>query len=150
MSFIIGWKEWCSIPNIGIPAIKAKVDTGAKTSCIHAYDIERFDDKGVKSVRFKVHPLQKNERLEIECSAPLYDYRNVTSSNGEREKRYVIKEPLILGSQTYDIEITLSSRHEMQFRMLLGRDALTQFQVVVDTTKSFTRGKISNAPSLYE
>ena len=150
MSFIIGWKEWCSIPDIGIPAIKVKVDTGAKTSCIHAYDIERFDDNGVKSVRFKVHPLQKNERLEIECSAPLYDYRNVTSSNGEREKRYVIKEPLILGSQTYDIEITLSSRHEMQFRMLLGRDALTQFQVVVDTTKSFTRGKISNAPSLYE
>ena len=89
MSFIIGWKEWCSIPDIGIPAIKAKVDTGAKTSCIHAYDIERFDDNGVKSVRFKVHPLQKNERLEIECSAPLYDYRNVTSSNGEREKRYV-------------------------------------------------------------
>ena len=150
MSFIIGWKEWCSIPDIGIPAIKVKVDTGAKTSCIHAYDIERFDDNGVKSVRFKVHPLQKNERLEIECSAPLYDYRNVTSSNGEREKRYVIKEPLILGSQTHDIEITLSSRHEMQFRMLLGRDALTQFQVVVDTTKSFTRGKISNAPSLYE
>ena len=138
---IIGWREWCSLPDLNIPAIKAKIDTGAKTSCLHAYDMEKYDNKGMNFVRFKVHPLQKDETLEVECTAAIHDYRYVTSSNGVREKRFVIITPLILGSLKQDVEVTLSSRHEMQFRMLLGRDALSRFNVIVDTTKSFKFSK---------
>ena len=147
---MIGWEEWCAFPDLEVPAIKAKVDTGATTSSIHAYDIEPFTKDGVEFVRFKIHPLQKNKTLEVECFAPLSDYRNVTSSNGEREKRYVIKTPLIIGEKTIEAEVTLSSRHKMTFRMLLGRDALRRAKLTVDPAKSFLLGKVTNATELYE
>ncbi len=147
---LIGWEEWCAFPYLGLPAIKAKVDTGAKTSCIHAYDIKPFTQEGVEYVRFKIHPLQKNKKLEIECAAPLSDYRNVTSSNGEREKRYVIKTPLTLGDKTIEAELTLSSRHKMAFRMLLGRDAICKARLAVDPAKSFLLGKIKSPLDLYK
>lgn len=147
---LIGWEEWCAFPDLGLPAIKAKVDTGAKTSAIHAYDIEPFTQEGVEYVRFKIHPLQKNKALEVSCSAALSDYRNVTSSNGEREKRYVIKTPLILGEKTIEAEVTLTSRHKMTFRMLLGRDAIVKAKLAVDPAKSFLFGKIKDADTLYE
>lgn len=147
---IIGWEEWCRFPDLGLPAIKAKVDTGAKTSCLHAYDIEPFTKEGSKYVRFKIHPLQRNKTLECICEALLSDYRTVTSSNGEREKRYVIKTPLVLGDTTIQAEVTLTSRHAMAFRMLLGRDAIRKTKLVVDPAKSFALGKMTDAESLYQ
>lgn len=147
---LIGWEEWCAFPDLGLPAIKAKVDTGAKTSAIHAYDIKPFTKDGQKFVRFKIHPLQKNQTLEIECTAPLADHRNVTSSNGEREKRYVIKTPLVLGDKIIKTELTLTSRHKMAFRMLLGRDAICKAKLAVDPAKSFLLGKIKDSAELYK
>ncbi len=146
---MIGWEEWCAFPELGLPAIKAKVDTGAKTSCIHAYDIKPFTKDGIKHVRFKINPLQKNKRLVVECEAPLSDHRNVTSSNGERDKRYVIKTPLVIGEKKITAEVTLASRHKMTFRMLLGRDAIAKAKFTVDPVKSFLLGKKSNAEDLY-
>ena len=146
---MIGWEEWCAFPELGLPAIKAKVDTGAKTSSLHAYDVHTFNQDGQKFVKFKVHPLQKNEELEIECTAPLHDFRGVTSSNGEREKRYVIKTPLKIGDKQIDAEVTLTSRHKMTFRMLLGRDAISKARLTVDPVKSFQCGKIKNPAEIY-
>ena len=146
---MIGWEEWCSFPDLNLPAVKAKVDTGAKTSALHAYDIKAFTKEGQKFVRFKIHPLQKNKKLEVACEAPLSDHRSVTSSNGEREKRYVIKTPMQIGSKKVMAEITLTARHKMTFRMLLGRDAICRAKFVVDPVKSFLQGKIKNAEELY-
>ncbi len=146
---IIGWEEWCALPELGLPAIKVKVDTGAKTSALHAYDIEHFKDNGMEYVRFKIHPLQKNSKLERSCIAPLIDRRNVTSSNGEREKRYVIKTALQFPELSVDAELTLTSRHNMAFRMLLGREALRKAKFAVDPAKSFLLGKPINVDDLY-
>lgn len=146
---MIGWEEWCDFPDLGLPAIKAKVDTGAKTSCIHAFDIKPVTIGGEKHVRFKIHPLQKNKKLTVECQAPLSDFRNITSSNGEREKRYVIKTPMKLGNKTIDAEVTLTSRHKMTFRMLLGRDAIAKAKFTVDPVKSFLLGKIKDPIERY-
>ncbi len=146
---IIGWEEWCSFPDLNLPAVKAKIDTGAKTSALHAYDIKAFTKEGVKYVRFKIHPLQKNNDLFVECVALLADYRVVMSSNGEREKRYVIKTRLLMGTKKAEIEITLTSRHNMAFRMLMGREALRKTRFVVDPVKSYQLGKIKGARTLY-
>lgn len=146
---IIGWEEWCSLPNLELPAVKAKIDTGAKTSALHAYDIEPFSADGSRYVRFKIHPLQKNNELERCCVAPLTDYRFVMSSNGEREKRYVIKTKIEFASTTIEAELTLTSRHNMAFRMLVGREALRKAKFAVDPAKSFLLGKVNNAPDLY-
>jgi ribosomal protein S6--L-glutamate ligase len=147
---IIGWEEWCIFPDLQLPAIKAKVDTGAKTSCIHAYAIKAFNKDGVKYVRFKINPLQRNKTLVCTCEAPLSDFRVVISSNGEREKRYVIKTPLNIGDKMIEAEVTLTSRHAMTFRMLLGRDAIRKAKLVVDPAKSCVFGKITSADKLYE
>lgn len=146
---MIGWEEWCAFPDLGLPAIKAKVDTGAKTSSIHAYDIKPVTKDGQKYVRFKIHPLQKNKTLEVQCEAPLSDFRSVTSSNGEREKRYVIKTPMKLGNKTIEAEVTLTSRHKMTFRMLLGRDAIAKAKFTVDPVKSFLLGKVKDPIERY-
>lgn len=146
---MIGWEEWCGFPDLGLPAIKAKVDTGAKTSALHAYDIEPFEREGTAFVRFKIHPLQKNKMLEVQCEAPVADFRGVTSSNGERDRRYVIKTPMVLGEKVVDAEVTLTSRHKMTFRMLLGRDAIKQAKFVVDPAKSYLLGKKSDVEQLY-
>lgn len=147
---VIGWKEWCVFPELGIHAIRAKVDTGAKTSAIHAYNIKPFTKEGVKYVRFKIHPLHDDKHFEIECEAPISDYRVVISSNGEREKRYVIQTPLLIGEKSILAEVTLTARHKMVFRMLLGRDAIRKAKFVVDPAKSFLQGKIKNAHDLYQ
>lgn len=146
---MIGWQEWCALPALGLPAIKVKVDTGAKTSALHAYDIQPFTKDKQEYVRFKIHPLQSNDALEILCEAPLADYRFVTSSNGRREKRYVIRTPLELADKTVQVEITLTARHNMAFRMLLGREAMRTAKLTVDPAKSFLQGKIEDAPQLY-
>lgn len=147
---MIGWEEWCAFPDLGLPAVKAKVDTGAKTSSLHAYDIKVFTEDGQKFVRFKIHPLRGTKELERECIAPLSDHRYVTSSNGERDKRYVIKTPLQIGTKTIQAEVTLASRHKMRFRMLLGRDAIGKAKFTVDPVKSFLLGKIANPKELYD
>ncbi len=148
--FIIGWEEWCSLPDLELPAIKAKVDTGAKTSALHAYDIRPFTENNTQYVRFKIHPLQKHNEIERECTAPLVDHRYVISSNGEREKRYVIKTALAFeGLGSIQAELTLTSRHKMAFRMLLGREALRKGKLIVDPAKSFLLGKVTQAHELY-
>lgn len=119
-----GWEEWVDLPDLGIPAIKAKVDTGARTSALHAFDIETFGSASAPKVRFTVHPIQDRDDLIIPCSAPIIDRREVTSSNGESESRFVIESKLHVAGQTWPIEITLTNRSHMSTRMLLGRQAL--------------------------
>lgn len=138
---LIGWQEYCALPELGLPYVKAKIDTGAKTSALHAFDIKPFTKLGEKYVRFKVQPLKKNTKVVRECEARLVERRYVISSNGEREKRYVINTTIILGARSFDAELTLTSRHKMSFRMLLGREALRKARVAVDPTKSYIMGK---------
>lgn len=147
---IIGWEEICSLPELDLPFIKAKVDTGAKTSALHAYDIKVFTKDEQKFVRFKIHPLQRDAKLERECEAPLVDRRIVISSNGEREKRYVINTKIVLGEKKFRAELTLTSRHNMAFRMLLGREALRKAKVVVDPVKSCVTGCKKNLEDFYK
>lgn len=120
-----GWEEWVSLPELGLPAISAKVDTGARTSALHASEIEAFGPAARPKVRFHVHPIPGRDDLSIACSAEIADRREVTSSNGESELRYVISTQLMVAGQTWPIEVTLSNRAGMASRMLLGRQALT-------------------------
>ncbi len=145
----IGWEEWCAMPDLGLPAVKAKIDTGAKTSALHAYDIETFVHFHVPFVRFKIHPLQADRSIYKICEAPLIEKRIVTSSNGEREVRPVILTALTFGPVTINAELTLTSRHKMNFRMLLGREALRKARFVVEPSKSFMLGKIKKPERLY-
>jgi len=139
---LIGWEEWCSLPNLGLPAIKAKIDTGAKTSALHAFNIKPFQQEGIQLVAFSVYPLQRNRDVYKTCVAEVIDERVVMNSGGHKELRYVIKTPLILGDRRWDIEITLSNRDPLAFRMLLGREALNG-QVIIDPMKSMRQGKPS-------
>lgn len=136
---IIGWREWVSLPTLNLPAIKAKVDTGAKTSSLHAYDIHVVERHGKEYVKFKVHPLHNNVSLEVECMAPLIEVRVVTDSGGHKEERYVVAVTLILGRLKKKIELTLTNRLSMKYRMLIGRSALRHFYI--DSTQSFLSGK---------
>ncbi len=133
---IIGWREWLALPDLGIKAIKAKLDTGARTSALHAHDIEPFESSGVLKVKFGVHPLQRKKEVEIHCVADVVDRRRVTSSDGQSEKRYVIRTLMELGNLRWPIELTLTSRKSMRFRMLLGRSAMSS-HLVIDPVKSF-------------
>jgi len=135
----IGWREWLALPVLGIPAIKAKVDTGARTSALHAFFVEPFERDGISMVRFGVHPLQKRQDLEIFCEARIKDYRSVSDSGGHREMRYVIETEVSIGSHTRQIEMTLTNRDNMKFRMLLGRTAMAGVTVVPD--RSYLTGK---------
>ncbi len=136
---IIGWHEWCALPDLQLPGINAKIDTGAKTSSLHAYKIKPFSQNGETWVKFRVHPVQRRRYPEIECEAQVVDQRVVTSSNGTKETRYVIKTTLILGAHKFLTEITLSNRDEMGYRMLIGRQSLSQ-RFVVDPSLSHTTG----------
>lgn len=146
---LIGRTEWCAFPDLGLPAVKARIDTGARTSALHAFDIQVFTKDDQKYVRFKIHPLQRNSKLVRECEAILVQKRIVISSNGEREKRYVIKTPLQFPCCTIPAEVTLTSRDKMRFRMLLGREALKKARFIVDPAKSLVLGKVVDPLSLY-
>ncbi len=138
-SKIIGRREWVSLPDLGLLAIKGKIDTGAKTSSLHAYDIE-LEVKGKKTyVLFKVHPIQQNEDVVISCRAPLVDKRLVTDSGGHKEERFVIRTYMILAGLKKRIELTLTNRESMKYRMLIGRSALKNFYI--DPTQSYLSGK---------
>lgn len=139
---ILGWEEWFSLPELGLPAIKAKVDTGAKTSALHAFDIEPFGPAAKPKVRFAIHPIPDNTDLIIPCSAPIVDRREVTSSNGETELRYVIETPLEIAGRQWPIEVTLTDRGTMAYRMLLGRRALSD-DVIVSPSDSFCQEEMN-------
>ena len=130
-----GWEEWVALPDLGLPALRAKVDTGARTSALHAFDIETFGPSSAPKVRFTVHPVPGREDLIIPCSARIVDRRNVTSSNGESELRYVIASTLRVGDESWRIEITLTDRSTMASRMLLGREALKDHITIVATDR---------------
>ena len=128
----IGWREWLALPQLGIPHVKAKIDTGARTSALHAFFVEPYRDNGLDRVRFGVHPLQKRLDIEIICDCPVMDFREVRDSGGHREMRYVIETRVRLGQQDWPIEMTLTNRDTMKFRMLLGRTAMKGIEVLPD------------------
>lgn len=146
---LIGWEEWCALPDLELPAVKVKIDTGAKTSALHAYDIQTFDNLYGTFVRFRIQPLQKNRKFSKICEAPLVEKRTVISSNGERELRPVILTRIAVGDVVINAELTLTSRHKMNFRMLLGREALKKGKFIVSPSKSFLLGKIKDPEQLY-
>lgn len=140
----IGWEEWLALPELGIPAIKAKVDTGAKTSALHAFLIEAFEEDGRSMVRFGVHPLPERTDVAIYCKARLVDQREVVSSNGQAETRYIISTDLGISGKTWPIEISLTNRAAMSYRMLLGRAAMNG-RVLVDPEISCATGAVDEA-----
>lgn len=131
---MIGWQEWCALPELKLPKIKAKIDTGAKTSALHAFNIKVKTEQGQKFVYFDIHPHQGDSKGSIACKAPVIDQRYVMSSNGHRERRYVIQTQIRLGTESWPIELTLSRRDPLKFRMLLGREAMQQ-HVIIDPAK---------------
>src|SRR5215510_1293831 len=139
--YILGWEEWVSLPELGLPAIKAKVDTGARTSALHAYFVEPVEIAGVKMVRFGVHPIPRRDDVEVICTARIKDRREGTSSNGERETRYVIETLIRIGDRVWPIEVTLTNRNAMTYRMLIGRQAITD-DILVDPATSFRQPRL--------
>jgi hypothetical protein len=141
---LVGWREWVEMPDLGLPAIKAKIDTGARTSCLHAFSVEPFLRKGVRHVRFKLHPVQRKKYIVSECTAKVVDRRHITDSGGHRELRYVILTRLHIGEVEWETEMTLANRETMTFRMLLGRKAL-EGRALIDASLSFVNGKVTPA-----
>ncbi len=139
----IGSEEWCIFEGLGIPAIKARIDSGAKTSSIQAANAKVFERGGQEYVKFEVYPIQENRSINIECEARMVDRRTVKSSSGIAEERFVIKTPVTIGEDTFDIELTLANRDTMEFRMLLGREALNN-RYVVNSAESYLQKEIEN------
>lgn len=133
---IIGWREWVSLPGLGIDKIKAKVDTGARTSSLHAFDMEIYRKNRQDFVKFYVHPEQRSSKGETLCRAKVLEYRKVKSSNGQTQKRPVILTSVELFNEQWEIEVTLTNRDAMGFRMLLGRESIRK-KFLVDAGSSF-------------
>lgn len=137
---IIGWREKVAFPELGVETINAKIDTGARTSAIHAFKIEECELDGVPAVSFKLHPKQRRKKPEISCCVPITDRRVVTSSNGQRQKRYTITTNLVIGVYTWPIELTLTDRDDMTYRLLIGREALRN-RFLIDASGSYKLGQ---------
>jgi len=138
----IGWQEWCAFSELHIPAIKAKIDTGAKTSAIHASDLKPFTREHKHYLHFLVYPLQHNTDIKKRCTAEIIDKRFVMSSNGCQEERYVIKTLISMGGQSWEIELTLSDRDPLRYRLLLGREAL-RGRVLINPSKACCLTKLN-------
>jgi hypothetical protein len=139
--FVIGWREWLTLPELGVERVKVKVDTGARTSALHAFNVRRFEVDGEPWVAFKLHPLQRDAKTTIEAKAPLAEEREVRSSNGTVSRRPVIRTTMRLGEHSWTAELTLVRRDVMGFRMLLGRQAV-RGRFLVDPGGSFLDGKV--------
>ncbi len=137
---VLGWREWLSLPELGIESIKAKVDTGARTSALHAFELDTFEEDGIARVRFSVHPFQHDSHTVRTCTADLLDERNVSDSGGHQELRPVISTDVLVGNLRRQIEITLTNRETMKFRMLLGRTAMAG-TFIVDPGSSYLLGE---------
>lgn len=133
---MVGWREWVAVRALNLPAIKAKVDTGARTSALHAFYLELFAVNGVERIKFGVHPVQRHKDIVAECEADVLDRRPVTDSGGHRETRYTVEVEIVLGGERWPIEMNLTDRDTMQFRMLLGRTAL-RGRALVDPARSY-------------
>ncbi len=137
---LIGWREVISLPQLNIPEIKAKIDTGARSSALHACAIEHYDEKGQAMIRFWVHPYQKNTQHSIETAAKLLEMREVRNSGGVAQLRPVVETVVELGERKWSIELTLTNRDVMGFRMLLGRQAVRN-QFLVDPGQSYLQSQ---------
>lgn len=138
---VVGWREWLGLPGLGIPAIKAKIDTGARTSSLHARDIEPFEGSdGAEWVKFKLRPDLRHPEFSVDCQAPASEHRQVRSSSGELEDRFFIVTSVAVGGVEWQIEVSLTCRDQMKFRMLLGREAL-RGRCLVEPHTSFLTGK---------
>ena len=137
---VVGWREWVRLPDLGLDRIKAKVDTGARTSCLHAFSIRPYEEDNRQRVEFQIHPKQRDTDTVQTCFADVLDQRIVTDSGGHKEERYVIVTTLRIGLHEWPIEMTLSPRDDMMFRMLIGRTALRN-RAVVDSARSYVIGK---------
>lgn len=144
---VFGWEEWVELPGLGLPAVRAKIDTGARSSSIHAFMIEPYGRAEKPRVRFGVHPVPERPEVVVYCTAELVDQREVTSSNGETELRYIVRTPVRVGGQEWPIEISLTNRESMQYRMLVGRTALRD-NIIVDPNRACVQGELS--PALYD
>lgn len=135
----LGWREWVALPELGLPRIKAKVDTGARTSALHAFALTPYVENGVQRIRFSIHPRQRRDDVVV-CTADVIDQRTVRDSGGHEEARWVIETPITIGPHRWLIEATLTARDDMQFRMLIGRTAI-RGRALVDPSASYLVGK---------
>ena len=138
---MLGWREWVALPTLNLPAIKTKVDTGAKTSALHAFYVEPYQKESVDMLKFLIHPIQNNADFQVECHAPILDQREVADSGGHKEMRYVIESEITIGDKSWPIELSLTNRDTMRFRMLLGRRAMENSSIV-EPGSSYLHGKL--------
>ena len=149
----VGWNEWLAFPGLGLPAVRAKIDTGARTSALHARAIEHVERDGEAVARFEVNPLFRGRKLAVVCEAPIVDEREVTSSSGHAELRIVVEAMLRLGvavdAPEWPVEVTLTDREGMSYPMLLGREAMAG-RVLVDPAASFVLGRPDHPGAFYD
>ena len=149
MAQLVGWREWLSLPGLGVDRIKVKVDTGARTSALHAFNLQSYKQDDGEWVSFSLHPLQENTQTEIACRAKVKEHRTVKDTSGREQTRVVIETQVLLGADSWPIELTLTDRETMGFRMLLGRNAI-RGRYYVDPTQSFLLSASESTDSDYQ
>ncbi|WDQ18663.1 ATP-dependent zinc protease family protein [Rhodopirellula sp. P2] len=137
---VIGWREWVGLPELKVRHVKAKIDTGARSSSLHAFDVDTYFDQDVERVRFSIHPVQQRDDLHIEADVPILERRHIRSSNGNVSERIVIRTPLEILRRRVMVDLTLANRDSMGFRMLVGREAIRN-RFLVDCGASFLAGR---------